>query len=92
MKMIEELKFLIETVKEASKIITEDFEVNAKGTQGDLVTNLDYEIEKFILNKINNQYPNFDVVSEEFNSKKELTENCFTVDPLDGTVNFPHLC
>lgn len=86
--MIEELRFLIDTVKEASKIITEDFEVNAKGTKGDLVTNLDYEIEKFILNEIKNKYPNFDVVSEEFNSKKELTENCFTVDPLDGTVNF----
>lgn len=86
--MTEELTFLINTVKEASKIITNDFNVKAKGNKGDLVTNFDYEIERFILDKIKNNYPNFDIVSEEFNSKKELTENCFTVDPLDGTVNF----
>ena len=88
--MTKELQFLIDTVKEASKIISKDFEVKPKGNKGDLVTNLDYEIEKFILDKIKDSYPNFDIVSEEFNSKKELTKNCFTVDPLDGTINFAH--
>ena len=50
--MTEELTFLINTVKEASKIITNDFNVKAKGNKGDLVTNFDYEIERFILDKI----------------------------------------
>ena len=50
--MTKELKFLIDIVKEASKIITDEFEVKAKDDKGDLVTNFDYEVEQFIINKI----------------------------------------
>ena len=49
--MTKELKFLIDIVKEASKIITDEFEVKAKDDKGDLVTNFDYEVEQFIINK-----------------------------------------
>ena len=86
--MNKELKFLIDTVKEASKLITEEFEVKAKDNKGDLVTNFDYEVEQFIINEIKREYPNYTIVSEEFNSNKELTDNCFTIDPIDGTINF----
>lgn len=86
--MSEDLKFLIKLVKDASLLINEDLEVKAKGNKGDLVTNFDYEIEKFIINKIKENYPDFSIVSEEYNSSKELTDNCFTIDPIDGTVNF----
>ena len=55
--MIKELKFLIDTVKEASKLITEEFEVKAKDDKGDLVTNFDYEVEQFIMNAIKKEYP-----------------------------------
>ena len=41
--MTQELEFLIITVKEASKLITEDFEVKVKDDKGDLVTNFDYD-------------------------------------------------
>ena len=41
-----ELEFLINVVKEASNLITDEFEVKAKDSKGDLVTNFDYEIEK----------------------------------------------
>ena len=88
--MIKETKFLIKTVKDAAKLITEDFVVKAKDDKGDLVTNFDFEIENFIINKIKQRYPSFDIVSEEFNSKKELTNNCFVIDPIDGTINFAH--
>ena len=50
--MIKELKFLIDTVKEASKLITKEFEVKAKDDKVDLVTNFDYEVEQFIINAI----------------------------------------
>ena len=86
--MNKELKFLIDTVKEASKLITEEFEVKAKDNKGDLVTNFDYEVEQFIINEIIREYPNYTIVSEEFNSNEELTDNCFTIDPIDGTINF----
>lgn len=88
--MTQDLKFLINAVEEANKLITDDFEVKAKGNHGDLVTNFDFEIEKFIIDKINSNYPGFTVVSEEFNKNAKLTDNCFTIDPIDGTINFAH--
>lgn len=88
--MSEELKFLIDVVKGASLLITDEFEINAKGDKGDLVTNLDLEIENYIIEKIKQNYPEFSIVSEEYNSEEELTDNCFTIDPIDGTINFAH--
>lgn len=88
--MSKDLEFLIELVKSASLLIDNEFEVKAKGSNGDLVTNFDYEIEKYIIDKINKDYPDFSIISEEYNSNNELTDNCFTIDPIDGTINFAH--
>lgn len=81
-------KFLIKIVKQAAKLIEDNFIVNTKGDKGDLVTDLDYKIEIFLTNKLKKEYPEFDIVSEEFNSEQKLTKNCFTIDPIDGTINF----
>ncbi len=86
--MSKDLKFLIELVKGASNLITDEFEVKAKDDKGDLVTNFDYEIEKYMIDKIKSNYPDFSIVSEEYNSNECLTDNCFTIDPIDGTINF----
>ncbi len=48
--------------------------------KSDLVTSLDLEIEKFLIDEIKKQYPNFDIVSEEFNTNNKVTENCFIID------------
>lgn len=82
------LKFLIEITKEASALVTDKFEVNQKGDAQDLVTNLDVEIEDFLIKKISEKYPDFSIVSEENNSNNSVTENCFIIDPIDGTINF----
>lgn len=87
---MKEIDFLKDLVLRASKLITSDVVVKAKDDKGDLVTNFDYEIETFINNEIKKNYPNFDIVSEEFNTNGKLTDNCFTVDPIDGTINFAH--
>ena len=86
--MSEDLLYLIEIVKEASNLITSNFEVKQKGINGDLVTNLDLEIENFIIGKLKEKYKDYDIVSEEYNSDKGLTKNCFVIDPIDGTINF----
>ena len=85
-----EIEFLKDLVIRASKLITNEVIVKAKDDKGDLVTNFDYDVENFISNEIKKSYPNFDIVSEEFNTNGKLTENCFTVDPIDGTINFAH--
>lgn len=88
MKNKTDVEFMIDVVKQASKLITDDFIVKSKGACGDLVTNFDVEIEKFIISKIKQNYPEFDVVSEELNTENKPTQNCFVIDPIDGTVNF----
>ncbi len=86
--MIEELKFLIDIVKQAEVISNKVFSVKTKGGEEDLVTNLDVEIEDFLITQIKKMYPTFDIVSEEKNNKQIPTENCFIIDPIDGTINF----
>ena len=83
-----EIEFLKRIVKEAEKIAEQKYEVHAKDDEGDLVTNLDLEIEKYLISEINKNYPDFDIVSEEFNTENKLTDNCFIIDPIDGTINF----
>ena len=87
--MKEQIKdFLIRIVKEAEAISRKSFDVHQKDDKGDLVTSLDIEIEKYLIGQIKENYPDFDIVSEEFNSDGEMTDNCFIIDPIDGTINF----
>lgn len=85
---MKEIDFLKEVVSNANEISKKEFNVNTKGGENDLVTNLDLEIEKFIIEKIKKEYPNYDIVSEEFNNNNQISNNCFIIDPIDGTINF----
>jgi myo-inositol-1(or 4)-monophosphatase len=82
------LEFIIRIVKESSNNIVDTFTIAQKGTGSDLVTNLDVEIEDFLISRIKEEFPDFDIVSEEGNSKSSVTKNCFVIDPIDGTINF----
>lgn len=86
--MSTESNFLKDIVKKAICLSTQEFNINNKGGENDLVTTLDLKIEKFLINEIKNQYPNYDIVSEEFNTNNKITRNCFIIDPIDGTINF----
>lgn len=83
-----EIDFLKRIINEANEISKKRFKVYAKGGENDLVTNLDLEIEKYLINEIKENYPDFDIVSEEFNTNGIVTDNCFIIDPIDGTINF----
>ena len=83
-----EIDFLKRIINEANEISKKRFEVYSKGGENDLVTNLDLEIEKYLINEIKETYPDFDIVSEEFNTNGTVTDNCFIIDPIDGTINF----
>ena len=86
--MQQDIKFLIKIVKQASKLVNHNFKTNLKDENNDLVTTLDLEIENFLISKLNKQYPNFKIISEEFNSNQTKELNYFTIDPIDGTINF----
>ncbi len=82
------IEFLKRVVSNATNITNKTFELYDKGGESDLVTNLDYEVEKYIIDELKKEYPSFDIISEEFNNNNKLTDNCFIIDPIDGTINF----
>lgn len=82
--------FLIDTMERAiQKHLTDNPEKTLDKDEFDLVTSVDYEIETFISEAINNKYSNDVIIGEEFSPNKvyELGR-CWTIDPIDGTVNY----
>jgi len=67
-----------------------NFQVNAKGHQNDLVTNVDQECEIAIIGIIKQHYPDHAIVGEETGSNKSTADYCWIIDPIDGTTNFVH--
>jgi myo-inositol-1(or 4)-monophosphatase len=57
-------------------------------SQGNLVTEADILSEKFIIDALRKEYPDFGVISEE--SQPSIATNSYTwiIDPLDGTNNY----
>ncbi len=82
------INFLKDLIYRATEFTQKSFKVKQKGGEADLITNLDLEIEQFIIKELKEKYPEFDIVSEEFNTNNQITENCFIIDPIDGTINF----
>lgn len=74
--------------KQAARLAGDKVTENIKGDGNDLVTNIDLAIEKFIVEKLQKQYPTFKIISEEFNPTTQVEQDYFVIDPIDGTVNF----
>ena len=54
----------------------------------DLVTTIDIAFEENIITQLKALYPNIDILSEETHFTQPKQNTYFTIDPLDGTVNF----
>lgn len=90
MKHSKEIEFMKTAVERAyAEISREEMRVTDKG-EFDSVTNLDYGMEKVLLAMLKESFPDDRVVSEEFNTDNELGGRCWTIDPIDGTVNMAH--
>ena len=85
------LEVAIEAAREAGGILLSHFgskrQVKHK-SKGNLVTDVDILSEKFILDFLQNEYPDFSILSEESNSSASFTGCAWIVDPLDGTNNY----
>jgi myo-inositol-1(or 4)-monophosphatase len=70
-------------------------EVEHKGAI-DLVTSVDRESEKVVLDTLGRAFPDYAVLTEEGDPSWKNREWCWVVDPLDGTTNyakgFPFFC
>lgn len=77
----------------AGEILKEHFgnleRVRNKGAI-DLVTEADIASEKAIVEAIHTAFPDHSIVAEESGSFQGTPENCWFIDPLDGTTNYAH--
>ncbi|MEE9199745.1 MAG: inositol monophosphatase [Dehalococcoidia bacterium] len=81
----------LQAVMEASETLVGAFrdrkEVIYKG-RGNVVTNLDYQVEKQVIDLLQKEYPRFGVLSEEGRVIEGQEEYTWVLDPLDGTRNY----
>ncbi len=81
-------------VREVGRIqlagLEQNLTIDCKSSEYDLVTNVDTQSERELINRIKADYPEHGILSEESGSMKENSEYLWIIDPLDGTVNYAH--
>ncbi|MFA3782766.1 inositol monophosphatase family protein [Melioribacteraceae bacterium 4301-Me] len=85
---------IINISKEAGEIIRDGFgkhkSVEFKTNSSNLVTEIDKESEKLIINFIEKEFPAHTIIAEETGHLEKNSEYTWIIDPLDGTTNFAH--
>ena len=54
----------------------------------DVVTDSDVRAERSIIDDILDAFPNDTIISEETNPDAEMSDRCWAIDPIDGTMNY----
>ena len=77
-----------------SEIISSNYNkiqrISTKGRDGDLVTNVDLEVESKIKDYLIDQTPNITILAEETGQSNKSSDLIWCIDPLDGTTNYSH--
>jgi myo-inositol-1(or 4)-monophosphatase len=88
------LDTVIEAAQRAGKLLREsrdkELTVERKSSLIDLVTQVDTEAEKLIVEIIRARYPDHEILGEEGGKSGNSSEYRWIIDPLDGTINFTH--
>ncbi|RBR05638.1 hypothetical protein FVER53590_29956 [Fusarium verticillioides] len=88
--------FLVDVAKQAGEMICDArptlSTTSSKKNTADIVTETDQAVERFIYERLQQQFPTFAFIGEEtFKHSTTLTDKpTFIVDPIDGTSNFVH--
>ena len=85
------LEFLKKIIKEAGKILIENYD-NPRGIRkkddNTLVSDADKKVSDFLFNSLKEKYPDFGILDEERSEDERFKEFCFIIDPLDGTKEY----
>ena len=73
---------------EVVRRLGEQHSVTAKSTSTDLVTDVDRDIERWLVERISSARPDDDIVGEEGYGRTTGSATRWYLDPIDGTVNF----
>ena len=94
--MKEIIPLICETAKAAGMIALErrkNFEnvrIFSKETPADLVTDVDREVERFIIDRLKQATPEFGFIGEESGVTDGTSEWAYCIDPIDGTTSYVH--
>ncbi len=86
-------KVAIDSAKAAGKIILENLDKVKSCSfkaKSDIVTEIDIQAEKIIINNIKLHFPDHSIYSEEEGMIDNASEYIWVVDPIDGTMNYYH--
>lgn len=86
-------QWLKEAAAEIKQSLTLDLKVKTKTSYNDLVTHMDQQIEKKLVEQIKSHFPDDKIVSEEgygdeFSAINPAEDTVWYLDPIDGTLNF----
>lgn len=77
---------------QAGKIVLDGFktspQTHLKENQSNIVTAIDFASEKYIVEKIEKNFPNDTIIGEETGFFQKTSDDVWIIDPLDGTSNF----
>lgn len=86
------LDFISQTLISASKIANDNFgkvsETTKQGDNNQVLTETDLAIGKYIVQKIQTSFPDFNIIDEEAGVIDKKGRFTWVVDPIDGTSNF----
>ena len=86
------LEVASEAVEEAGTLLLENVgderQLTYKEGRANIVTDVDILVESKIINRLQSEYPDYNVLSEETAAIKNDSEYTWIIDPLDGTNNY----
>ena len=86
--------FAKRTIEKAGIIVKNNYnklnKISYKQGAFNLVTNIDKEVEKYIVTQIKNTFPEHSIIAEESGLHKKISAYQWFIDPIDGTTNFAH--
>jgi myo-inositol-1(or 4)-monophosphatase len=84
----------IQAAREAGQFLLENRSnirnISTKSSSIDLVTEIDKESERQIIEIVRTRYPDHAILGEEGGSYETASEYKWIIDPLDGTLNYTH--
>ena len=84
--------FIEKITREAGEIVAGYFrkkvKAGYKGSNLDVVTEADFKVNEFLVEKIREKFPDHGIISEEMDDYNKDAEYVWIIDPLDGTHNF----
>jgi myo-inositol-1(or 4)-monophosphatase len=90
------IEFIKENARQAGRAALEEMKrltparIHAKGSDKDMVTEVDRMIEDQLIAAIHKKFPDHDIYGEETGRSGSNGEFCWIIDPIDGTTSYIH--